>query len=103
LGEEVETAEVVYTHDSDEADDVAEDLREDISDMVAFRLEPGTEWKLQWSTAGFPTTVGIASLAEDPLFARLEPALRRCLLDNQSAHWQTTVARGDGILPAIQG
>ena len=27
----VETAEVVYTHDSDEADDVAEDLREDIS------------------------------------------------------------------------
>ncbi len=98
----METAEVVYTHDSDEADDVAEDLRE-----VAFRLESGTEWKLQWSTAGFPTTVEIASLAEDPLFARLEPALRRrnrgCLLDDQSTHWQTTVARGDGILLAIQG
>ncbi len=90
-------------HDSDEADDLAEDLREDISDMVAFGLEPGTVWRLQWSTAGFPTTMDIASLAEDPLFDRLEPALRRCLLDDQSAHWQTTVERGDGILPAIQG
>ena len=81
-----------------EADDVTEDLRE-----VAFGLEPGTESKLQWSTAGFPTTVEIASLAEAPLFARLEPALRLCLLADQSTHWQTTVARGDGILPAIQG
>ena len=38
----------------------------------------------------------IASLAEGPLFARLEPALWRCLLDDQSA--QTAVEkRGDKI------
>lgn len=68
--------------------------------MVAFGLEPGTVWKLQWSTAGFPTIKDIAILAEDPLFARLESGLRRCLLDDQSA--QTAVERRDGILPAIQ-
>jgi hypothetical protein len=100
LGEEVETAVAVYTHDPDEADDVAEDLRDAIRDMVAYELAPTTVWKLLWSTAGFPTIMDIAILAEDPLFARLEPGLRRCLLDDQSA--QTAVERGDGILPAIQ-
>ncbi len=100
MGEKVETAVEVYSHDPDEADDVAEDLRDGICDMVAFGLEPGTVWKLQWSIAGFPTIMDIAILAKDPLCARLEPGLLLCLLDDQSA--QTAVERGDGILPAIQ-
>jgi hypothetical protein len=40
LGEVVETEMAVYMHDPDEADDVAEDLRDGIRDMVAFVLEP---------------------------------------------------------------
>jgi hypothetical protein len=42
----------------------------------------------------------IASLAEGPLFARLEPALWRCLLDDQSA--QTVVKKGRWDFQAIQ-
>ncbi len=100
LGEVEETGAAVYTHDPDEADEVADNIREAIRDMVAYALEPAIVWKLQWSTAGFPTLVDISVLAEDPLFGGIDPGLRRCMLDDQSA--QTAVKRGDGVLPAIQ-
>ena len=86
LGEEVETAVAVYLHDPDEADDVADDLRDGIRDMVCFGLGPGTVWKLQWSTAGFPTIMDI-EIPEylaivfqrfRPNFSTVSPALFFC-------------------------
>ncbi len=100
LGEVAEAELAVYEHDSDAADEVASELREGVREMVTFQLEPETVWKLQWSTAGYPTLAEISLLSEDALFSLMGNSQRRGLLEDEST--QTAVERGDGIFPAIR-
>ena len=99
-GEVEETELAVYEHGAEAADEVADELREGIRDMVVYELDPETVWKLKWSAAGFPTIMEADILAGDPLFLGLDGELQRVLLADESA--QTAVERGDGILPAVR-
>ena len=95
-----ETELAIYEHGAEAADEVAEELRDGIRDMVVCELDPETAWRLRWSTAGFPTIMEADILADDSLFLVLDEELRRALLADESM--QTAVERGDGILPAIR-
>jgi hypothetical protein len=95
-----ETELAVYEHDAEAADEVADELRDGIRNMVVCELDPETVWKLRWSAAGFPTIMEADILAGDSLFLGLDGEQQRALLSDESI--QTAVERGDGILPAIR-
>ena len=95
-----ETELAVYEHDAEAADEVADELRDGIRNMVVCELDPETVWKLRWSAAGFPTIMEADILAGDSLFLGLDGEQQRALLSDESI--QTAVERGDGILPAVR-
>ncbi len=99
-GEVEETELAVYEHGAEAEDEVADELRDGIRDMVVCELDLETAWKLRWSAAGFPTIMEADILAGDSLFLSLDGELLRALLADEST--QTAVERGDGILPAIR-
>ena len=102
-----ETELAVYEHGAEAADEVADELRDGIHNMVVCELEPETVWNLRWEdygqdlpAAGFPTIMEADILVGDSLFLGLDGEQQRALLSDEST--QTAVKRGDGILPAIR-
>ena len=102
-----ETELAVYEHGAEAADEVADELRDGIHNMVVCELDPETVWNLRWEdygqdlpAAGFPTIMEADILVGDSLFLGLDGEQQRALLSDEST--QTAVKRGDGILPAIR-
>jgi hypothetical protein len=106
-GKVEETELAVYEHGAEAADEVADELRDGIRNMVVCELDPETVWNLRWEdygqdlpAAGFPTIMEADILVGDSLFLGLDGEQQRALLSDEST--QTAVKRGDGILPAIR-
>ena len=102
-----ETELAVYEHGAEAADEVADELRDGIRNMVVCELDLETIWNLRWEdygqdlpAAGFPTIMEADILAGDSVFLGLDGEQQRALLSDESI--QTAVERGDGILPAIR-
>ena len=95
----MEGAAATYIHGDQAAEEVADDVRNGIKEMVLFEVLPATAKAIRWSNHNFPTIQNPELLEAEPAFWVVGEVIMKRLLKDILA--RTAVEAGDGHFPGV--